>query len=1004
MPRRTTTTSQFGLTWSLVDVLSSTTAVLQVPMSSGSELWIGCARWLRDHNVLTTDKNGTMLEFASILRDGILLCRLANVLIPNSIDPSLIIKSSLQSQFACFNNINLFVEFCRAHFKFERTELFTPNDLFHMEGFQKILKTLSELSKMEVSTSKGVDPFPQSDQERQSTSSSQEFVDDEEIYQSLTKDIDKVNPDETIYGRITSADPEEKQSEQLYDRIVTARKHSMNENDVQSSPLSLRTHAINELYNTEKNYVNQALSSIIKTFYEPMKGIISTEDYHTIFGNIEEINSLHVALLADLEYPVQLALGQLEDKVTRPTSLADTGTRPPIHIGEVFVKYRDLFLVYGKYCSHLSESRQLSNELELTNDRYSKTIRELTAQANCKFSMNDLLCVPFQRITKYKLLIKELLKYTDITSPERKPLTEALEVMEDVCSYVNEEYRDTEGKMFIDSVAERITDLSMPTNVKLHDYGRLNKDGDVKIAESTSTQQGKGKQRFVFLFDKVIVVCKPISKVTTRDKNGTLLKPNTYNYKNAYVMSELSIDEHVSVDTKAGGTITRRTQYVIHMHRDRTDSNEITILTFYFKNENERSKWLEALLLSKSNVSPTNYLRDTNHKVAFTSFRVDIKKPYVCSVCGKLMKGLRYQGYKCECCEQIMHKDCLGLKKCEAVRRSTHESRSSQSFNLNRPRFNVSDGDIVIANSNCTPSDLSFLQFAKGDRIEVISMQTHNRFTGCLVNNRNRTGLVNLDQVSQSRTTSMIGLSPMESPAGSIVPRVVRNESTVLPKKVLSDGLSRQTSSNGPNSSRTSRASSTSTINGGENGRDYVNMDITTFMWWMGDMERAKAESTLKGTPNGTFLVRHSRNRNQTAISLSYRNEVKHMIIERNKDGKVFLDEDYIFGSEVELVQYYRQNNLIEIFQALDTCLKIPYSQCKVFKAIHDYDAPTQNNEGKFLTFKTGDTVVLLDTVGEDRGWWKGQVGIKTGFFPLSYVKPYDPSADISGPVTPTSG
>lgn len=169
-------------------------------------------------------------------------------------------------------------------------------------------------------------------------------------------------------------------------------------------------------------------------------------------------------------------------------------------------------------------------------------------------------------------------------------------------------------------------------------------------------------------------------------------------------------------------------------------------------------------------------------------------------------------------------------------------------------------------------------------------------------------------------------------------------------------------------------------------------------------MERAKAESTLRGTPNGTFLVRYSKNRMQTAISLSYKNDVKHMIIERNKDGKMYLDEDYIFDSTVELVQYYRDHNLIEIFQALDTCLKTPYSQCKLFKAIHDYDPPTPNADGKFLSFKMGDVILLLDTVGEDRGWWKGQVNNKTGFFPLTYVTALDQlSCDDNDSIMSTS-
>ncbi|UMM39253.1 hypothetical protein L5515_016389 [Caenorhabditis briggsae] len=993
MMRRSTTSSNSGFISNLVDVLSNTTRVLQVPMSVGHESWMGCARWLRELNVLTTDKNGTVIEFASIFRDGILLCRLANTLVPNAINQNSLIKATQQSQFTCTNNIRLFVDFCKSHFNLTDSQVFDPDKFYRMDEFQQMLKTLSILSNTDESISKGAHPFPERDTSVQSTSSSPQFVDDEDIYQSLPTNIDSVKPDETIYGPITSVDPEEKQSEQVYDKIVTNRKPSMNENDLQNTPTLKRNRCIRELHETEERYVRKALSEIITFFYEKMIGIISTEDYKIMFGNIEDIYRLHINFLADLEYPVKLACAAADSKIQRPTSL--NGSDVPKTIGEVFIKYRDQFLLYGKYCSNLTDSRKLVTELIQNNEFVAKTIDELAREAQCKFGLNDLLCVPFQRITKYPLLLRELLKKTDVNSPDLKSLSEAVDVMEDVCAYINEDTRDMESKMTIDRIETSITDLAMPLNVKLHDYGRVNFDGEVKMAESTATSYGKAKPRFIFLFDKVIVVCKPTSKLSPKDKTtGLSTKTNTFTYKNAYVMSELHIDQNVSIDTKSGGTITRRTQFVIHMHRDRTDSNEITQLTFFFKNEVNRQNWMKALLLSKSNVCPTDALRDSNHKVSFSTFRVDVEKPLVCGVCERLMKGRRYQGYKCEACEMIMHKDCLGLKKCEPTRRSSHEPRSSHSFNSNRPRHHqVCEGDIVTANTNFTPSDLSFLQFSKGDSIEIIKMQGHNRFTGCLANNRNRTGLVHLDQIMRSRTTSMIGLSPMDSPAGSIIPRIARNESTVLPKKVLSDPSARSSSVPDPQSSRSSRNSSSSNLIGTENGRqqDYVNTEIRGFRWYMGEMERAKAESTLRGTPNGTFLVRYSTNRKQTAISLSYKNDVKHMIIEKNPDGKMYLDEDYVFNSTVELVQYYRDHNLIEIFQALDTCLKTPYSQCKVYKAIHDYDPPQPNSDGKFLTFKMGDIIVLLDTVGEDRGWWKGQVNNKTGFFPLTYVKPLDP-------------
>ena len=55
----------------------------------------------------------------------------------------------------------------------------------------------------------------------------------------------------------------------------------------------------------------------------------------------------------------------------------------------------------------------------------------------------------------------------------------------------------------------------------------------------------------------------------------------------------------------------------------------------------------------------------------------------------------------------------------------------------------------------------------------------------------------------------------------------------------------------------------------------------------------------------------------------------------------------------------------------------------QVFKVIHDFS----QEEAKFLSIKTGDILTLVDTIGENRGWWKGALNNRVGFFPLTYVK-----------------
>ena len=47
-----------------------------------------------------------------------------------------------------------------------------------------------------------------------------------------------------------------------------------------------------------------------------------------------------------------------------------------------------------------------------------------------------------------------------------------------------------------------ITDWSMPAGMELKDYGRLRKDGEIKIQSHDSTN-GKTKLRYIFVFDRV---------------------------------------------------------------------------------------------------------------------------------------------------------------------------------------------------------------------------------------------------------------------------------------------------------------------------------------------------------------------------------------------------------------------------------------------------------------------------------------------------------------------
>ncbi|WKY15591.1 hypothetical protein Q1695_000793 [Nippostrongylus brasiliensis] len=918
----------------------------------GNELWKECFRWLvdigvLDHRIASTE---SMLEFATMLRDGVLLCRLLNELAPGCIEEKEIQRRPHMSEFTCHKNICLFLGTCKTVFNLKQEQMFEAWELFRLQDFAKVLSVLSMLSYSEPALAKNVKPFPS---ERNPASPSLPLrlcppPEEEAIYRSLQEDVEKVDLDAAIYD-ISPVKGEEEEPQFIYDHIV-CRKDSQRKHDVWSSfsPSTKREHCMKELLDTEQNYVEKALNMIINKFYEPLQKVIRENDHKMIFMNIMNLWNLHHSFYSDLRQAVLKTLGLNQTGDGRPNSLSLGRT-----IGDVFVQHKDKFIAYGPYCMGLGDSRARILELEKNDPSIKAKIYECTSSVNDnQFKLQDLLCLPMQRVLKYHILLSEMIKSTPIDAADRKSLELAKEAMDDVNSYVNEMKRDNETRQLISEVQNSITELTMPDDVTLMDYGRLNADGEVRLAESTSQQSGKMKQRHVFIFDKVLIICKA-------NRN------NTYTYKAAYIVSEL----HPSLDNPFPdgkmGTISRKitsaNQHLLYLVREERACSQDSVrhLTLAFKVLQQREKWLHHFELARSNVLPEQ-VEGTGHKVHYKSFKVDV--PYKCSVCEKFLKGLFFQGYKCENCGGLLHKGCISLRPCAGRRHTTsisHSNSFSNGTHWRHSTYGLSAGDQVVALARSPSADPGFLQFDKDDVIEIVQNHGNGTCTGCLLSDRQIIGLVHSEHVRRVRTNSVQGVaSPVDSPSGL---RIDRKESTVLPRRMLSNGMAPTPQ------------------------QDYVNTEVSSQPWYMGDLERAESEAKLKGTPNGTFLVRYSKNRRSYVISISYEGEVKHTVVEERDNSIYYLDEGYVFHSIVELVNYYRENNLCESFNSLNTTLKNAYRTCKLFRVLHDFDA----TEPKFLTLRRGDRLTLVDVIGEDRGWWKGQIADRIGFFPLSYVEPW---------------
>ncbi|KAG6439428.1 hypothetical protein O3G_MSEX000764, partial [Manduca sexta] len=94
---------------------------------------------------------------------------------------------------------------------------------------------------------------------------------------------------------------------------------------------------------------------------------------------------------------------------------------------------------------------------------------------------------------------------------EFRGLERAKEAMVDVAQYINEVKRDSEVLALLAKVRESIIDGEGETlgagGAGLAAYGRLLLDGELKVK---AHEDQKVRSRYVFVFDKVMLFCKPV--------------------------------------------------------------------------------------------------------------------------------------------------------------------------------------------------------------------------------------------------------------------------------------------------------------------------------------------------------------------------------------------------------------------------------------------------------------------------------------------------------------
>ncbi|KAM4696962.1 proto-oncogene DBL [Rhinophrynus dorsalis] len=280
----------------------------------------------------------------------------------------------------------------------------------------------------------------------------------------------------------------------------------------------LKGHVIHELIETERIYVEE-LYTILLGYRSEMENPEMTRfmppslrnTKNILFGNMPEIYDFHNKVF----------LQNLESCIGAPDK-----------VGFCFLERREDFQMYEKYCQNKPRSDSLWRQFS-----DSAFFQECQRKLEHKLGLDSYLLKPVQRLTKYQLLLKELLKYS-INGEGIQELQEALVSMLDLLKSVN----DSMHQIAITGYNGDINDLGRILMQGSFSVWITHKKGPTKMKELA---RFKPMQRHLFLYERALVFCK------RREEHGDgHNKTPTYSFKHILKMSAVGITENVKGDNR----------------------------------------------------------------------------------------------------------------------------------------------------------------------------------------------------------------------------------------------------------------------------------------------------------------------------------------------------------------------------------------------------------------------------------------------------------------------
>ncbi|XP_077098753.1 proto-oncogene DBL isoform X1 [Siphateles boraxobius] len=320
------------------------------------------------------------------------------------------------------------------------------------------------------------------------------------------------------------------------------------------NPDQHKRHVMKELIETERIYVEELLSVLLGYRAEMDNPSLSNilpsvlrNKKEELFGNLPEIYKFHSRIFLQdlescLESPERVGARFLERALMTSQQKEIFlpyifGTLPFIASHSIeceltFTIQKENFQVYERYCQNKPRSDALWRQCS-----DSAFIQECKRKLDQKLGLDSYLLKPVQRLTKYQLLLKELLKHSS-NSQYASELQGALNAMLDLLKSVN----DSMHQIAITGYEGELSDLGRVLMQGSFNVWINHRKGPTRMKDMA---RFKPMQRHLFLHERALLFCKK------REENGEGHdRTASYSFKRCLMMSAVGITENVKGDVK----------------------------------------------------------------------------------------------------------------------------------------------------------------------------------------------------------------------------------------------------------------------------------------------------------------------------------------------------------------------------------------------------------------------------------------------------------------------